>query len=75
MVGGLFGAFAGGADGSPRLRAYVFGMMCIAFGAGAAIGALVTESKRDCSLAVPVALLAIVLTRFALGVGRTGKGP
>jgi uncharacterized membrane protein YoaK (UPF0700 family) len=35
--------------------------MCITFGAGAAVGAFATEITRAYSLAVPVALLAIVL--------------
>jgi uncharacterized membrane protein YoaK (UPF0700 family) len=35
--------------------------MCIAFGGGAVIGAIVTEMTRAYSLAVPVALLVVVL--------------
>ena len=47
----------------------MFGAMCIAFGAGAAIGATVTEKlTRDYSLAIPVALLATVLLRREQGV-------
>jgi uncharacterized membrane protein YoaK (UPF0700 family) len=37
--------------------------MCIAFGAGAVIGAVVTEMTRAYSLAVPVLLLVVVLIR------------
>jgi uncharacterized membrane protein YoaK (UPF0700 family) len=35
--------------------------MCIAFGMGAAIGAVMTDVTRAYSLVVPVTLLAIVL--------------
>jgi uncharacterized membrane protein YoaK (UPF0700 family) len=35
--------------------------MCIAFGTGAAIGAVMTDVTRAYSLVVPVTLLAIVL--------------
>jgi uncharacterized membrane protein YoaK (UPF0700 family) len=35
--------------------------MCITFGAGAAIGAVMTEVTRAYSLAIPVTLLVIVL--------------
>ena len=34
--------------------------MCVAFGAGAALGAFATEITRAYSLAVPVTLLVIV---------------
>jgi uncharacterized membrane protein YoaK (UPF0700 family) len=37
--------------------------MCIAFGAGAVIGDVVTEMTRAYSLAVPVLLLVVVLIR------------
>jgi uncharacterized membrane protein YoaK (UPF0700 family) len=40
---------------------HVCGMMCIAFGLGAAVGAFATELERAYSLAVPVTLLVIVL--------------
>ena len=62
-VEGLFVAFAGSRDAKSFRRPYVFGAMCIAFGIGAAIGAVVTEMTRAYSLAVPVALLVIVLLR------------
>jgi uncharacterized membrane protein YoaK (UPF0700 family) len=66
-VESLFVAFAGGRD--PRLfrRPYVFGTMCVAFGGGAVIGAIVTEMTRAYSLAVPVALLVVVLLRCEFG--------
>ncbi|MFZ0812588.1 MAG: YoaK family protein [Bradyrhizobium sp.] len=60
-IEGLFTAFAGSPEATPFRRPCVFGAMCIAFGAGAAIGAVMTEVTRAYSLAVPAALLAIVL--------------
>jgi uncharacterized membrane protein YoaK (UPF0700 family) len=60
-IEGLFAAFAGNADARPFRRPYVFGAICIAFGAGAAIGASATEISRAYSLVVPVTLLTIVL--------------
>jgi uncharacterized membrane protein YoaK (UPF0700 family) len=57
----LFNAFAGNIEPRSFRRAYVFGVMCVAFGAGAAVGAFATEITRAYSLAVPVTLLAIVL--------------
>jgi uncharacterized membrane protein YoaK (UPF0700 family) len=62
-VEGLFAAFAGGRDPTLFRRPYVFGTMCIAFGAGAVIGAVVTNMTRAYSLAVPILLLAVVLIR------------
>jgi uncharacterized membrane protein YoaK (UPF0700 family) len=60
-IEGLFTAFA---SREPALRrSYVFGATCIAFGAGAAIGAVVTELTRAYSLSIPVVLLAMVLSR------------
>jgi uncharacterized membrane protein YoaK (UPF0700 family) len=60
-IEGLFAAFAGSREARPFRQPYVFGAMCIAFGAGAAIGAIMTEMTRAYSLTVPVALLVIVL--------------
>ena len=60
-IEGLFAAFAGSAEPRARRRSYVFGMICIAFGLGAASGAFATELKRAYSLAIPVLLLTIVL--------------
>jgi uncharacterized membrane protein YoaK (UPF0700 family) len=59
-VEGLFAAFAGDAKESPFRRPYVFGAMCIAFGAGAAFGAFATEMAPRYSLLVPVTLLLVV---------------
>ena len=60
-IEGLFAAFAESADPKPFRRSYVFGMMCVAFGSGAAAGAFATDFNRDYSLAIPVTLLVIVL--------------
>lgn len=65
-VEGLFAAFAGGRDPKLFRRPYVFGTMCIAFGAGAVIGAVVTNLTHAYALAVPVLLLVIVLARYEL---------
>jgi uncharacterized membrane protein YoaK (UPF0700 family) len=62
-IEGLFDAFAGIGEVRARRRIYVFGAMCVAFGGGAAIGAVVTEMTRQYSLAIPVLLLVIVLLR------------
>ena len=60
-IEGLFAAFAGSPEVRPFRRPYVFGAMCVAFGVGAAIGAVMTEVMRPYSLAIPVTLLVIVL--------------
>ena len=60
-IEGLFAAFAGSPEAKPFRRPYVFGAMCIAFGAGAAIGAVMTEVTRAYTLAVPVTLLVTAL--------------
>jgi uncharacterized membrane protein YoaK (UPF0700 family) len=75
-IEGLFTAFAGSQEARPFRRPYVFGAMCIAFGAGAAIGAVMTEVTRPYSLAVPAALLAIVLLlcRERLRIGDRARG-
>jgi uncharacterized membrane protein YoaK (UPF0700 family) len=45
-IEGLFAGFAGSSEARPFRRPYVFGMICVAFGAGAALGALATEMTR-----------------------------
>jgi uncharacterized membrane protein YoaK (UPF0700 family) len=72
-IEGLFAAFAGSSETKPFRRPYVFGAMCIAFGVGAAIGAIMTEVTRAYSLAVPVALLAIVLLLCSQGLRISGR--
>jgi uncharacterized membrane protein YoaK (UPF0700 family) len=67
-IEGLFAAFAGGSGDRPLRRPYVFGMLCIAFGGGAALGALITEWTRAYSLAIPVVLLAVALLRCEEGM-------
>jgi uncharacterized membrane protein YoaK (UPF0700 family) len=59
-IEGVFAALAGVAGKKPLRRPYVFAMMCIAFGLGAAAGALGTQFSQAYSLAVPVTLLVIV---------------
>ena len=56
----LFAAFAGSPEARPFRRSYVFGAMCVAFGVGAAIGAVMTEVTCAYSLAIPVTLLVTV---------------
>jgi uncharacterized membrane protein YoaK (UPF0700 family) len=68
-IEGLFAAFAGSTEARRFRRPYVFGAMCIAFGAGAAIGAVITEVTRSHSLAIPVTLLVIVLLLCRLTTG------
>jgi uncharacterized membrane protein YoaK (UPF0700 family) len=60
-IEGLFAAFAGSSETRPFRRPYVFGAMCVAFGVGAAIGAVMTELTRAYSLTIPAISLAIVL--------------
>jgi uncharacterized membrane protein YoaK (UPF0700 family) len=54
-------AVAGNAEANGYRRPYVFGGICIAFGIGAALGALTTEQVPAYTLALPVAMLVIVL--------------
>lgn len=59
-IEGMFGTIAGSVGALSLRRSYVFGTLCIAFGSGAAFGALATEVSRSYSLAMPVLLLVIV---------------
>jgi uncharacterized membrane protein YoaK (UPF0700 family) len=70
-IEGLFAAFAGSSEARPFRRPYAFGATCVAFGVGAAIGAIVTEVTRAYSLAIPATLLVIVLLLCGL---TTAKG-
>jgi uncharacterized membrane protein YoaK (UPF0700 family) len=65
-IEGLFAAFAGSTEARPFHRPYLFGAMCVAFGTGAAIGAILTELSRDYSLVVPVVLLVVVFAQCEL---------
>lgn len=56
----LFAAFAAGSGAQAFRRPYVFGVMCMAFGTGAAVGAFATEASRAYSLVIPVTLLMVV---------------
>jgi uncharacterized membrane protein YoaK (UPF0700 family) len=69
-IEGLFAAVAGSSEARPYRRPYVFGAMCIAFGVGAAIGAVMTEVTRSYSLAIPVTLFVIVLLLCGLTTAR-----
>jgi uncharacterized membrane protein YoaK (UPF0700 family) len=62
-VEGLFAAISGTAEADAVRRPYVFAALCTAFGAGAAVGALVTERIPALTLGIPVTLLLIVLLR------------
>lgn len=68
-IEGLFAAFAGSAEPKPFRRPYLFGAMCVAFGVGAAVGALVTEMTRNYSLVIPLMLLVPVLVHCELDAG------
>jgi uncharacterized membrane protein YoaK (UPF0700 family) len=52
-IEGLFAAFAGTAGARPFRRPYVFGVMCVAFGAGAAVGALQQKSPAPTASSFP----------------------
>jgi uncharacterized membrane protein YoaK (UPF0700 family) len=71
-IEGLVAASAGPSESVPYRRPYVFGAMCVAFGAGAAIGAFVTELTRAYSLVIPVALLVVALLRCEQGLFAIG---
>jgi len=60
-IEGLFDAFAGKAAARPFRRPYIFGAMCVTFGAGAAAGAFATKVTPVYSLVVPIILLTILL--------------
>ena len=66
-IEGLFAAIAATSVANHFRQPYVFGTICVAFGIGAAFGALVTEKMPAYSLAIPVAVLAAVLLRCELG--------
>jgi uncharacterized membrane protein YoaK (UPF0700 family) len=65
-IEGLFAAFAGSKEARAFRRPYLFGTMCITFGTGAAVGALMTEMTRKYSLVIPVILLVLVLLHCEL---------
>ena len=60
-IEGLFAVLAGSSGARPFRRSYVFGALCIAFGAGAAAGAFVTKVTPAYSLIIPTTLLVLVL--------------
>jgi uncharacterized membrane protein YoaK (UPF0700 family) len=60
-IEGLFDAWAGKPATRPFRRPYIFGAMCVTFGAGAATGAFATKVAPVYSLIVPIILLTILL--------------
>ena len=74
-IEGLFAAFAGNGGGRPLRRPYVFGVICIAFGTGAAVGAFGTEISRAYSLTVPVTLLVVVAWLCEHGKVESSQSP
>jgi uncharacterized membrane protein YoaK (UPF0700 family) len=60
-IEGLFGALSGSKESQPFRRPYVFAILCIAFGVGAALGAYATTHHPALALAVPVTSLAVAL--------------
>jgi uncharacterized membrane protein YoaK (UPF0700 family) len=62
-IEGLVSVLTGTADAPPFRRPYVFAMLCVAFGGGAAVGAYVTIQLPRFSMAIPVALLLMALLR------------
>jgi uncharacterized membrane protein YoaK (UPF0700 family) len=67
MIEGLFAAFAGTPSPDRFHRPSLFGVMCVAFGIGAAVGAVVTKHVPAYSLAIPVIILTVVLFRCVRG--------
>ncbi|MBR0693339.1 YoaK family protein [Bradyrhizobium lablabi] len=62
-VEGLFAAASGGGQPGMVRRSGIFAGVCVAFGAGAAIGAFATKGIPDVALGLPVVALLIVLLR------------
>lgn len=62
-IEGLFAATSGGGQPGMLRRSGIFASVCVAFGAGAAIGAFATKAIPDVALGLPVVALLIVLLR------------
>lgn len=62
-IEGLFAAASRSAEVGTLRRSGIFAAVCVAFGAGAAIGAYATKSIPDLALGLPVVALLIVLLR------------
>jgi uncharacterized membrane protein YoaK (UPF0700 family) len=61
----LFAMVAGAPEPNRFRKPYVYGAICVAFGAGAALGAFTTEQLAGYSLAIPAMMLVIVLLHCA----------
>ena len=59
-IEGMFTAASGGPPGTLR-RSGIFTTVCVAFGLGAAVGALATKRIPDLALGIPVIALLVVL--------------
>jgi uncharacterized membrane protein YoaK (UPF0700 family) len=62
-IEGVFTAAAGGRQLGALRRPGIFAALCVAFGAGAAVGAYATKGIPDLALGLPVVALLIVLLR------------
>jgi uncharacterized membrane protein YoaK (UPF0700 family) len=62
-IEGAFAVVAGDAQAGVIRKSCVFMAVCAAFGTGAAAGAFITERMSDHALAIPAALLLVVLWR------------
>lgn len=62
-IEGIFALASGGAAVGALRRSGIFTAVCGAFGLGAALGALMTETVPDLALGLPVVALLIVLLR------------
>jgi uncharacterized membrane protein YoaK (UPF0700 family) len=66
-IEGLFAALAATSGINRFRRPRVFGAICVAFGGGAALGALITKEMPAYALAIPVVILLGALVRCELG--------
>ena len=71
-IEGAVAVLAGDAQAGLIRKSCVFMAVCAAFGTGAAAGAFITERMPDHALAVPAALLSIVLWR-CWDTGKSGE--
>jgi uncharacterized membrane protein YoaK (UPF0700 family) len=62
-VEGLFAAMSGSGQLGALRRSGTFAAVCVAFGFGAAVGALATKDIPDLALGLPVVALLVVLLR------------
>jgi uncharacterized membrane protein YoaK (UPF0700 family) len=62
-IEGLFAVVYGGNQLGSLRHSGIFAGLCVAFGTGAAVGALATKNIPDLALGIPVVALLIVLLR------------